>query len=74
MPAYEMQWVEPEKNQEEQEQLRKRLEQEIDACTEVRKHERNKLKQFLEKRKIYTISEMDYLLRKDYEGYLRQQF
>lgn len=47
-----------------------RLCEELDACTEVRSVERNKLRTFLLKEGILSITEMDYPLRQRFRSYL----
>lgn len=49
-----------------------RLCEELDACTEVGKVEKNKLRAFLLKAGIQSITEMDYPLRQEYKEYLDQ--
>ncbi|WP_343082765.1 tyrosine-type recombinase/integrase [Blautia producta] len=69
MPAYDLQWVE---SLEENQNLYKQMEQEVDACTEVRVNIRTRIKRFLKEQGIQHISELDYPLRETYEAYLME--
>ena len=63
----------PEESAEEIEKRKKQLAEEIDACSEVEGPFRNKVKHFLEKERIWHISEIDYLIRVQYEEYLKKE-
>lgn len=62
-----------EESAEEIERRKKQLEDEIDACTEVQGSYRNKVKKFLTIQEIWHISEMDYLIRAQYEEFLKKE-
>ena len=74
MPAYAIQQPElqsfPQENR--QPELPSRVCEELDACTETGRVERNKLKAFLLETGIRSITEMDYPLRQAYKEYLDQ--
>lgn len=73
MPVYMFQQVEARvESREEIEQKEKQLVQELNTCRITDKTVVNKLKQFLAESDIWHISEMDYLLRMQYERYLIQ--
>ena len=57
----------------EREYLLEQLGREIDACTEVQKPYRNKVKKFLELKEIWHISEIDYQLRARYEEFIKTE-
>lgn len=62
-----------EESAEEIERRKKQLEDEIDACTEVQGSYRNKVKKFLTIQEIWHISEIDYLIRAQYEEFLKKE-
>lgn len=63
----------PEEPVEEIQRKREQLAEEIDACCEVRGPYRNKVKKFLEIQGIWHISEIDYLIRVQYEEFLKKE-
>lgn len=71
MPVYLLQqaetWIEPEADVEKKKQ---KLIDEIDAFHIESKPQINKLKKYLVQREIWTVAEMDYSLRKEYEKFL----
>lgn len=74
MPAYAIQQPELQSFPQESRQLElpSRVCEELDACTETGRVERNKLKAFLLETGIRSITEMDYPLRQAYKEYLDQ--
>lgn len=72
MPAYALRQIElqsiPQENRDLE--IQSRICEELDACTEVRSVERNKLRAFLTETGIRSITEMDYPLRQAYQAYL----
>lgn len=64
----------PEESTEEIQKRKKQMEEEVDACCEVWGSYRNKVKKFLEQQEIWHISEIDYLIRVQYEEFLKKEF
>ena len=69
MPAYKLQLAE---QQEDREELKRQLDQEVQGCTEVRIVERNHVKKFLMEYDVWHLSEIDYPLRLIYEDYVEK--
>lgn len=69
MPAYKLQTAEQQENQEE---LKRQLDQEVQECTEVRSEFRNYVKRFLMEYDVWHLSEIDYPLRLIYEDYVEK--
>lgn len=69
MPAYKLQLAE---QQEDQEELKRQLDQEVWECTEAVIVTRNHVKRFLMEYGVWRLSEMDYPLRLVYEDYVEK--
>ena len=63
----------PEESEEEIQKRKTQMEEEVDACCEVQGAYRNKVKKFLEMIGIWHISEIDYLIRVQYEEFLKTE-
>ena len=70
MPAYQYLQAVP---QEDTGQLQEQLGRELAECTEIRQTYRNKLRAFMEDRRIWHICELDYQARTAYEQFLETQ-
>lgn len=69
MPAYQLRLAEP---QEEREELEQQFQQLMQECPEIKSTPRNHIKRFFVEYGVYRLSEIDYSLRLEYEGYLKR--
>ena len=67
-----LQRIEPQEEWTEIREHQKQLSRQLEECCEADKTAVNKLKKFLWDSGIYDISEMDYPLREQYQGYLSE--
>ena len=70
MPAYQ---ILRQEEQEDQYQLKAQLEIEIAGCMEARTTYKNKVRDFMVKKGVWHISELDYPLREEFQKFLEGQ-
>ena len=70
MTALKLQLIEPQQNTE---TLREQLEAELNECTEANATGKNHVRNFMVANGIWHISELNYLLRKQFEALLQEK-
>ena len=71
MTALKLQLIEPQQNTE---TLREQLEAELNECTEANATGKNHVRNFMVANGIWHISELNYLLRKQFEALLQEKY